>query len=58
MTNFYYNANVNMCADEEAIIYAWVSNGIAENREEAIEKMEQFGWKPCLVSESIESKFY
>ena len=58
---FYYNADVNACAEEPWVADYLFYGGFVESREEAIEelrtKREFYGWFECEVSNSIYDSF-
>ena len=59
---FYYNADMNVCADETwAADYLFI-NGMFESREEALEELrtkhEVYGWFEYEVSNTIAEKFF
>ena len=58
---FYYNADMNMCAEETWVIDYLFMGGMVESREEALEKLrtkrEVYGWFECEVSNTIAEKF-
>lgn len=59
--NFYYNMDINCCADETWVSDYLYNDGVVESREEAIEslhtKREFYGWYDCEVSNTIAEKF-
>ena len=59
--NFYYNAGMNLCVDENWLVEYLVINEIVENEDEALEGLrscrEFHGWFDCEVSNSIAEKF-
>ena len=59
---FYYNADLNMCAEETWVIDYLFIGGFIESREEAFEelrtKRKVYGWFECEVSSTIDEKFF
>ena len=59
---FYYNANMNICAEENWVTDYLFIGGMIESREEALEELrtkhEVFGWFECEVSNTIDEKFF
>lgn len=58
---FYYNADMNVCAEENWVTeYLWI-NGMFESERKALEELrtkhEVYGWFECEVSNTIEEKF-
>ena len=55
--NFYYNINMNICAEEDWVVGFLVVNEDCENKEEALEGLrscrEFYGWIDCDVSNTI-----
>ena len=55
--NFYYNINMNICAEEDWVVGFLVENEDCENKEEALEGLrscrEFHGWIDCDVSNTI-----
>ena len=55
--NFYYNINMNICAEEDWVVGFLVENEDCENKEEAREGLrncrEFYGWIDCDVSNTI-----
>lgn len=55
--NFYYNINMNICAEEDWVVGFLVENEDCENKEEALECLrscrEFYGWIDCDVSNTI-----
>ena len=55
--NFYYNININICAEEDWVVGFLVENEDCENKEEALEGLhscrEFYGWIDCDVSNTI-----
>lgn len=55
--NFYYNININICAEEDWVVGFLVENENCENKEEALEGLhscrEFYGWIDCDVSNTI-----
>ena len=58
---FYYNADMNICAEETFVIDYLFMGGMVESREEALEELktkhEVYGWFECEVSNTIKEKF-
>ena len=58
---FYYNADINICAEESWVAEYLFFDGSVESREEAVEelrtKREFYGWFDCEVSNTIKEKF-
>ena len=55
--NFYYNIDMNICAEEDWVVGFLVENEDCENKEEAIYGLhscrEFYGWIDCNVSNTI-----
>ena len=55
--NFYYNINMNICAEEDWVVGFLVENEDCENKEEALDGLrshrEFCGWIDCDVSNTI-----
>ena len=55
--NFYYNINMNICAEEDWVVGFLVENEDCENKEEALDglrsRREFYGWIDCDVSNTI-----
>ena len=55
--NFYYNINMNICAEEDWVVGFLVENEDCENKEEALNGLhscrEFYGWIDCDVSNTI-----
>lgn len=55
--NFYYNINMNICAEEDWVVDFLVENEDCENKEEAFDGLrscrEFYGWIDCDVSNTI-----
>ena len=55
--NFYYNIDMNICAEEDWVVGFLVENEDCENKEEAIYGLhscrEFYGWIDCDVSNTI-----
>lgn len=55
--NFYYNINMNICAEEDWVAGFLVENEDCENKEEALDGLrscrEFCGWIDCDVSNTI-----
>ena len=58
---FYYNADMNICAEENWVVDYLFINGMFESRKEVLEELETkhevYGWFECEVSNTIEEKF-
>ena len=58
---FYYNAGMNLCVDEDWLVWYLVDNEIVEDEDEAIGGLrgcrEFHGWFECEVANSIADKF-
>lgn len=56
--NFYYNIQINVCAEENWVANYLVENGYCETEEEAIANLHTChdfgGWFDCEVSNTIE----
>ena len=54
---FYYNINMNICAEEDWVVGFLVENEDCENKEEALDGLhscrEFYGWIDCDVSNTI-----
>ena len=57
-TNFYYNTQINVCAEENWVVDYLIENGYCEDKEEVLEGLrtcrEFCGWVDCEVSNTIE----
>lgn len=55
--NFYYNASMNLCAEEKWVVAYLVINGYCTDEEEALEGLRYkrvfFDWFDCEVSNTI-----
>lgn len=55
--NFYYNASMNVCAEEKWVVEYLVINGYCTDKEEALEGLRRcrvfFDWFDCEVSNTI-----
>lgn len=55
--NFYYNINMNICAEEDWVVGFLVENEDCESKKEALEglhsRREFYGWIDCDVSNTI-----
>ena len=55
--NFYYNIDMNICAEEDWVVSFLVENEDCESKEEALEGLhscrEFYGWIDCDVSNTI-----
>ena len=58
---FYYNMDINCCAEETWVSDYLYNGGMVYSREEAIEalrtKREFYGWFECDVSDTIAENF-
>lgn len=58
---FYYNVEMNLCVDEDWLVWFLIDNELVENEDEAIEELhsrrEFHGWFECEVANSISDKF-
>ena len=58
---FYYNAGMNLCVDEDWLVWYLIDNEIVENEDEALRGLhscrEFHGWFECEVANSITDKF-
>lgn len=59
---FYYNADMNVCANETWVVDHLFMGEMFESREEALEelrtKREVYGWFECEVINTIDEKFF
>ena len=59
---FYYNADMNICAEETWVTDYLLMDGMFEAREEALEdlitKHDVYGWFECEVWNAIAEKFF
>ena len=59
---FYFNSDLNLCAEENWVVGYLVYDGVVETEEEALEGLRTkwvfYGWSECQVSNSIEEKFW
>lgn len=55
--NFYYNIQINVCAEENWVVDYLIENGYCETEEEAINNLHTChcfgGWIDCEVSNTI-----
>lgn len=55
---FYFNDQIDVCAEENWVADYLVENGYTNNREEAIQELRTkrnfYGWFDCEVSNTIE----
>ena len=55
---FYYNAGMNLCVDENWLVWYLIDNEIVEDEDEALDELhsrrEFYGWVDCEVSNTIE----
>ena len=58
---FYYNAEMNLCVDEDWLVWYLIDNEDVENEDEALDGLrncrEFHGWFECDVASSIADKF-
>ena len=58
---FYYNSELNICAEEPWVVDYLYCDGAVNSREEALEglhtKREFYGWFDCEVSNTIAEYF-
>lgn len=58
---FYYNLDLNVCAEEPWVVDYLYYGGAVNSREEALEelhtKREFYGWYDCQVSSTIAEHF-
>lgn len=58
---FYFNDQINVCAEEPWVVDYLVENGLCEDEAEAIEELHTRrsfdGWFDCEVSPAIEELF-
>lgn len=58
---FYFNDQINVCAEEKWVVDYLVENGYCETEEEAIDNLHTCrnfgGWFDCEVSNTIEELF-
>lgn len=58
---FYYNANLNLCVDEDWLVWYLIDNEEVEDEDEALAELhscrEFRGWFECEVANSISDKF-
>ena len=58
---FYYNPGMNLCVDENWLVWYLIDNEIVENEDEALDGLrgcrEFNGWFECDVANSIADKF-
>ena len=58
---FYYNAEMNLCVDENWLVWYLIDNEIVEDEDEALDELhgrrEFYGWFECDVADSIADKF-
>lgn len=59
---FYYNADMNVCAEETWVINYLFIRRMIKSKEEALEELrtkhEVYGWFECEVSNTINEKFF
>lgn len=60
-TRFYYNEEMNLCADRNWVVEYLFMGGMVESREDAENGLDIyrsfFGWQDCEVSNTIEELF-
>jgi hypothetical protein len=58
---FYFNDQINVCAEERWVVDYLIENGFCETEEEAIDNLRTcrnfYGWFDCEVSNTIEELF-
>ena len=58
---FYFNDQIDVCAEEPWVVGYLVDNGFCENEAEALEELHTrrnfHGWFDCEVSPAIEESF-
>ena len=58
---FYYNEGMNLCVDEDWLVWYLIDNETVENEDEALDGLhgcrEFHGWFGCEVANSIADKF-
>jgi hypothetical protein len=58
---FYFNDQINVCAEERWVVDYLIENGYCETKEEAIDNLRTcrnfYGWFDCEVSDTIEELF-
>lgn len=58
---FYFNDQIDVCAEEPWVVDYLVENGFCENEAEALEELHTrrnfHGWFDCEVSPAIEESF-
>lgn len=59
--NFYYNDEINVCAEESWVVEYLIENGFCEDEDEALDGLHRcrnfYGWFDCEVSATIEAFF-
>ena len=58
---FYFNDQIDVCAEEPWVVNYLIENGFCENEAEALEELHTrrnfHGWFDCEVSPAIEESF-
>ena len=58
---FYFNDQIDVCAEEPCVVNYLIENGFCENEAEALEELHTrrnfHGWFDCEVSPAIEESF-
>ena len=58
---FYFNDQINVCAEEPCVVDYLVENGFCEDESEALDNLHTRrsfgGWFDCEVSPAIENSF-
>jgi hypothetical protein len=58
---FYFNDQINVCAEERWVVDYLIENGFCETEEEAIDNLRTcrnfYGWFDCEVSDTIAELF-
>jgi hypothetical protein len=58
---FYFNLDINLCADEKWVVETLLIDGCFETEEEALDGLRSqrqcYGWYECEVVNTIEEKF-
>lgn len=58
---FYYNAGMNLCVDEDWLVWFLIDNEVVNNEDEALvclHSLREFcGWFECDVTDTIRNKF-
>ena len=57
---FYYNEGMNLCVDEDWLVWYLIDNEIVENEDKALEALrfwrEFHGWFECDVADTIRNR--